>query len=193
MVDGSCYQEGVTPRHIALVVAAVAVLGLGVYLYVAVNSTSTAVANVRSRPPEEKPSPRDSTPETQTEKAPETGGGRPGGFVGKTLGTAVRPGATAGVERVPSSGIDPKSDEIMASANRAYDHGDFDEAIVIAKKVLANDPSNTRMLRIVVSASCLLDDAATAQKNYLLLPIGSQDRTDMRKRCDRYGVTFTES
>ncbi len=184
-----------TARHLVLVASAVGVLGLGVYLYIAVNSTSTAVANVRPRSPEA------SAPSSPAlaEDAPaptnpsETAGSRPSRarILSAVKDTAAPPSSLA-VEN-PGANIDIKKDEMMASANKAYDHGDFDEAIVIAKKVLANDPANTRMLRIMVSASCILDDAATAQKNYLLLPPGGNDRADMKRRCDRYGVTFTES
>jgi hypothetical protein len=191
--DGSCYVGSVTPRHIVLGIAAVAVLGLGVYLYVAVNSTSTAVANVPSRSPEAKTSPQEHG-DRPVAKAPEgKTTARPGGINNAVKSVATpASNATTAVER-PGANIDIKKDELMATANKAYDHGDFDEAIVVAKKVLSNDPGNTRMLRIMVSASCILDDAATAQKNYLLLPVGGNDRADMKRRCDRYGVTFTES
>ena len=169
-------------------------MGLGVYLYVAVNTPSTAVANVRPRSSEAKPPPQQ-TEDTAPAKSP---GVATQGRQGPTFNGAIRDAAAPAsnaetpAER-PGANIDIKKDELMASANKAYDHGDFDEAIVIAKKVLANDPANTRMLRIVVSASCILDDASTAQKNYLLLPIGGNDRADMKKRCDRYGVVFTET
>ncbi len=169
-------------------------MGLGVYLYVAVNTPSTAVANVRPRSPEAKPTPEehdDSTPAKTAEPAPQ---GRQGHKFNGAIRDVAAPATNTEtpLER-PGANIDIKKDELMASANKAYDHGDFDEAIVIAKKVLANDPANTRMLRIVVSASCILDDAPTAQKNYLALPIGGNDRADMKKRCDRYGVVFSET
>ena len=190
-----CYVEGVTPRHIALIVAAVAVLGVGLYLYIAVNSTSSAVANVRPRSPAE-PTPQDHEPPPYTPPPSrvEQDAARPRPTV--ALNDAVRDVAakpTLEMSVAPGAGIDLKKDEMMASANKAYDHGDFDEAMMIAKKVLSNDPTNARMLRIVISASCILDDAATAQKSYLLLPAGGNDRADMKRRCDRYGVTFTES
>lgn len=188
-----------TPRHIVLAVAAVAVLGLGVYLYVAVNSTTNAVANVRPRAPEAKASPQehepaDNAPPTKTptrvaENPP------PPTKVNKAVRDPAAP-FTASIDdpvQRPKATIDIQKDELMATANKAYDHGDFDEAMVIAKKVLADDPANTRMLRILVSSSCILDDAQTAQTNYLKLPIGGADRADMKKRCERYGVTFSES
>jgi hypothetical protein len=184
----------VTPRHIVLAVSAVAVLGLGVYLYVAVNSTSAAVANVRSRSPEAKATTQEDEPAAKTPERPGATADRPTHTFGGIRETTAAPAlnAEASVER-PGADIDIKKDELMSTANKAYDHGEFDEAITIAKKVLSNDPMNTRMNRIMVSSSCILDDAATAQKHYLLLPIGGNDRADMKKRCDRYGVTFTES
>src|SRR5687768_6599411 len=147
-----------------LVAAAVAVLGLGVYLYVAVNS-STAVANVRPRSPEPKPSPEEhakAEPATPA-KTPEGSPSRQGHKFNGAIRDAAAPAVTAEtpLER-PGANIDIKKDELMATANKAYDHGDFDEAIVVAKKVLSNDPANTRMLRIMVSSSCILDDAPTA-------------------------------
>jgi hypothetical protein len=182
----------VTPRHIALVFAAVAVLGVGVYLYVAVNSTSSAVANVRDRSPEVKASPREDKPEKVAAKTPEPRASRSRVNPVVRDAAATQVAATATAER-PGADIDIKKDEMMASANKAYDRGDFDEAMVMAKKVLSNDPANTRMLRIMVSASCILGDSSTAQSHYLTLPIGGNDRADMKKRCDRYGVTFNET
>ncbi len=173
-----------------------AVLGLGVYLYFAVNSTSTAVANVRPRAPEAKASPQDhETEPKRPPKPPE----RPtvttprAAKVNGAMRDAAAPMAnTVSAER-PGANIDIKKDEMMASANKAYDHGDSDEAMVIAKRVLSNDPTNTRMLRIMVSSSCILGDSSVAQQHYLALPAGGNDRADMKKRCDRYGVTFNES
>lgn len=186
-----------TARHIVLVASAVAVLGLGVYLYVAVNSTSTAVANVRPRSPAAPPPPppHDDAAAPPEAKAPEEMVVRPKVALGGALrdtAAPIDPGSAAMAVQ-PGAGIDLKKDELMASANKAYDHGEFDEAMTIAKKVLATDPSNTRMLRILVSASCILGDSAVAQQHYLALPPGGNDRADMKKRCDRYGVTFSES
>jgi hypothetical protein len=185
----------VTARHLVLVAAGLGVLGLGVYLYVAVNSTATATANVRPSAPEAKASPEENEESSPTKRSEDTPSRSNAKVLGAVKDSAVTTKSAAAIVEGPGPGahIDIKKDELMSTANKAYDHGDFDEAIVIAKKVLANDPANTRMLRIVVSASCILDDAATAQKNYLLLPIGGNDRADMKKRCDRYGVTFTES
>jgi hypothetical protein len=175
-----------------LVGLAVGVLGLGVYLYVEVSSTSTAVANVRPRA-ETKASPQKDSAEPAPTKGPEDAPHPLKSKIRAALGESRSTAPAPSIVERPGAHIDIKKDELMATANKAYDHGDFDEAIVIAKKVLSNDPANTRMLRIVISASCILGDSAIAQKSYLLLAIGGNDRADMKKRCDRYGVTFTES
>ncbi len=64
------------------------------------------------------------------------------------------------------------------------------EDVFIALKVLAKEPANVRMLRIVVSSSCIEGSAADAQKHYLSLPVS--DREQMKVRCERYGVTFND-
>lgn len=83
-----------------------------------------------------------------------------------------------------------KAGPLMDAANRAYDKGDYDEARQAAAKVLAQQPGNERMLRIMVSSACIEGDSADAQKYYNLLP--ARDRGAMRTRCDRYGVSFVE-
>ena len=99
----------------------------------------------------------------------------------------VQPPTTA---RISPTGPNPKLDAIMGEANRAYDHGDFDEAKQIAVKVLEKSPGNVRMIRIIVSSECIAGDAAEAQKYFAKLPV--EDRAQMRTRCDRYGVTLKD-
>ena len=84
----------------------------------------------------------------------------------------------------------PRLDAVMSEANKAYDHGEFDDAKVIALKVLAKDPTSVRMMRIVISAACIDGDGAEAQKHYVNLPAG--DREQMKVRCARYGISFNE-
>ena len=172
-----------------LAVAAVAVFGLGVYLYVAVNSPTDAVANVRPRSPGEAVTAE--VPAPEPDSAPATKPERQGRKSTIESGSRDSVAVTEPPPR-PGANIDIKKDELMSSANKAYDEGEFDEAIVIAKKVLTEDPANVRMLRIMVSSSCINDDAETARKNYLLLAANGNDRSDMRRRCERYGITFPE-
>jgi thioredoxin-like negative regulator of GroEL len=83
---------------------------------------------------------------------------------------------------------DPRFQMLLAEANKAYDRQDFDEARSIATRALAKDPTNTRMLRIMVSSHCIEGDSASAQTYYDKLP--EFDRQQMAKRCATYGVTF---
>lgn len=84
----------------------------------------------------------------------------------------------------------PKLDAVMAEANKAYDRGDLDDAKTIAGRVLARSPTNVRMLRIMVSVSCIEGDNAAAQTHYMNLP--PSDREQMQVRCARYGITFPD-
>ena len=84
----------------------------------------------------------------------------------------------------------PKLESLMDEANKAYDRGELDEAKSLATKALAKMPANSRMLRILVSAACQEGDSNEAQKHYNQLP--ASDRAQMKIRCERYGVTFTE-
>jgi hypothetical protein len=84
----------------------------------------------------------------------------------------------------------PKIDAIMDQANKHYDKGEWEDAKLIAAKVLAKQPNNIRMMRIMVSASCVDGDSGVAQKWYEQLP--KADREQMKVRCDKYGVTFKE-
>ena len=81
----------------------------------------------------------------------------------------------------------------MAEANKAYDHQDYDEAKELANRVLADDPGNVRMRRILVSTACMQGDAPEAQKQFDLLPTSGDARHVMRVRCKREGIVFTES
>ena len=85
----------------------------------------------------------------------------------------------------------PRWDAVLDEVNRSYDHGDFDEAKTQAITVLKHDPTNARMLRVAVSSSCILGDSGDAQTYYAKLT-SPRDREQMKTRCDRYGVTFTD-
>jgi hypothetical protein len=84
-----------------------------------------------------------------------------------------------------------KREADMIEANKAYDRGDTDEAREIAKRIVDAEPGNIRMLRILVSTSCLDGDAAAAKQYYATLPKG--DQAQMQTRCARYGVNFTDA
>ncbi len=182
-------------RHLALAVIAALVLAAGVYLFVEVRSSGadvtvpkaeTAVVTVHQQEPavaSAEPAPR------QAEATPHPS---PRGLSPKVTVTP----APAMDHDAPEPNIDemmkanPKLDAVMDQANKAYDRQDYEEARAIAGKVLAKQPGNVRMLRIMVSSSCIDGDTAIAQKYYPQLP--KFDRDQMKGRCDRYGVTLTD-
>jgi hypothetical protein len=186
----------VSSRALVLVGLAAAVLVAVVYLFVQVHA-GPAEAQI--------------APRSQTQAGPERGeevavtnptapGSTP--HMGKPLdrpmaASDIHPASlpAANSDDAPVLGdvpdkADPRFQMILAEANKAYDRGDFDEARAIANKVLAKDPKNVRMLRILVSSHCIEGDAVAAQTDYDKLP--ESDRMAMAKRCSTYGVTFKE-
>jgi thioredoxin-like negative regulator of GroEL len=85
---------------------------------------------------------------------------------------------------------EPAVDAVMDQANKAYDRGDFEQAKALASDVLAKLPGSVRMMRIMVSASCIEGDTTVAQRWFDKLP--PADREQMKIRCDRYEVSFRE-
>jgi hypothetical protein len=175
----------VPARHMVLVAMTGVVLVAGLYLFHAVHEVPEVSAAVPARhdspPPidESAPAARPTTTHVHatapTTAAPEIASDpQPGDDLDPTLGSAAN----------------PKLDAIMDQANKAYDHQDYEEAKSIAANVLAKAPTNTRMLRIMVSSSCLEGDQALAQQYYVQLP--KADRLQMKQRCDRAGIAFTE-
>jgi hypothetical protein len=185
-------------RHAVLSIGAVLVLGLGVYLFVEVRSqaeppamgprdTLTALATGA-------PSPQPARPVVAPPVAPhEVAVPRRSAPLSPVPPAAAPPGpaplASEPAQQEPEL-VGPKLDAVMDEANKAYDRGDFDEAKTIAARLLARYPSNVRMLRIMVSASCIDGDAQAAQAHYARLP--APDQAQMRTRCARYGVSFPD-
>jgi hypothetical protein len=83
----------------------------------------------------------------------------------------------------------PDFDAAMLEANKLYDRHNYEDARGLALKLLDKQPGTVRMLRVVVSSSCILGDGETAQKYWTQLP--DFDRGQMTTRCERFGVTFT--
>jgi hypothetical protein len=107
--------------------------------------------------------------------------------------TAASPPALA-ADPTPDPGselVGPTLDAAMAEANGAYDRGDFEDARMLAGRVLARYPTNVRMLRIMVSAACIEGDSAVALTHYAKL--AASDQAQMKVRCARYGVTFPDN
>ncbi|MEO7094935.1 MAG: hypothetical protein ABI175_16875 [Polyangiales bacterium] len=187
-----------TPRHLVLVVSSAAVLAMGLYLWREVSATP---APVESSKPEKHPIKVTEDTAPEPEKEPDQVAAVPEVKRPVRDATPIKaPPPPTNTEAPTLTGSDPiaeelakpnaKLDSVMAEANKAYDHGDFDEAKGIALKVLAKDPTNVRMLRIAVSASCIDGDSTEAQRHYTLLP--GPDREAMKIRCGRYGINFTD-
>lgn len=175
-----------TLRHIALTVAAFAVLGLAVYLFFEVRAAPATTVPL-TRAPVATTGPERDTPEPppiqrDTVAAPVRDVVRAPAVTQSNSDTPIHTPTLANPEDAG------RLDAIMAEANKAYDRAEYDEARQIAARVLAKEPTNVRMLRIMVSAACIDGDAADAQKHYAMLPSG--DKAQMKTRCDRYGITF---
>ena len=195
----ACYFPVVSSRSLVLVGLALAVLAAGVYLFIEVRSTpaeaQVAPSQVRTRPAA---SPEHDEAAVTQPTEPGTGPhmGKPLDrpmAAGEVRPTAALPpsqdGTTPALADVPDK-ADPRYQMVLAEANKAYDRQDFDEARSIATKILAKDPTNIRMLRIMVSANCIEGDSVAAQTYYEKLP--EFDRQQMTKRCSTYGVAFKE-
>jgi len=184
----------VSPKNLVLVAAAVAVMAMGVYLFIQVRSTPAQAEVSVAQPSATRTSPApDRSAPSPTPLPPSQGGAptpRPEGRPISVGNSTVEPQAMAG----PSDDqrANPKLDSMMELANKAYDSQDFDQATAIAGKVLSKDPTNVRMLRIMVSANCIGGDSALAQQYYEKLPPKSTDRDQMKLRCDRYQVTLKD-
>jgi hypothetical protein len=184
----------VSVRHILLGAAAIAVLGMGVYLFLEVRSGSAQ--GVATAPPVAPARVAGSAaPPPAAETAPETSA-RSAKVAPNVPMKRSDPAPSLESHEEPTTAsadegkANPKLDSIMDQANKAYDRQDFDEAKAIAGKVLSKMPTNVRMLRIMVSSSCIDGDVAVAQKYFPALP--KFDRDQLKARCDRYGVTLTD-
>lgn len=83
-------------------------------------------------------------------------------------------------------GQDETLEERMDLANRRYNSRDYEGAIEQALSILAQHPDNVRMLRVIVSSSCLTGDEDMARKYYPKLPEKAQ--RIMRVRCGRNDI-----
>ena len=190
------FRKAVTVRHSLLAAGAVLVLGMVIYLVREVSRTPSAAQADRSQAPT--PVAHDTTPAASSDAASRTARIATNDTTPPPPDRTPPPDRMAPIEevqppetaRIMPTGPNPKLDAIMGEANRAYDHGEFDEAKQIAVKVLEKAPGNVRMLRIIVSSECIAGDSAEAQKYFAQLPV--DDRAQMRTRCDRYGVTLKD-
>jgi hypothetical protein len=193
-------------RHAALAAFGAAVLGFAIYLLVQVNAAAAhvsapdpadrvdhpaQVATVSPPAADPPPPPKPPSPPREGRAGPFKLDIHPHETATAAPAPALPPGAAAPGGGNGGSADKATLDGAMRDANKAYDGGDWDEARADAEKILAQQPGNTRMLRIVVSVACLDGDQTAAQKAYDLLP--AADRTQMKTRCARSGVTFSDS
>jgi hypothetical protein len=178
----------------------VLVLGLGVYLFIEVRAQPASPNIVRtSEPPPLAENEALATPGPPVPPPPAASPAPAGRRVFRdpsmtALAAAPSSPVTRGVaigsaaSETDAALVGPKLDTVMDEANKAYDRGDFEDAKQVASRVLAKFPGNVRMLRIMVSASCIDGDVAVAQAHYGRLP--PPDQEQMKVRCARYGVAF---
>ncbi|KAB2908180.1 MAG: hypothetical protein F9K40_04545 [Kofleriaceae bacterium] len=182
--------------------AALVAIG-GVYLLIEVKKSGAAppsdvaVAQAAARPERGSSSDTDSTGRAPRIEDLNAGGFTRGGDkakapspteVDRRLAEKLRRDSTPGTE-VEDPALNPDLDAAMLQANKLYDRHSYDDARQLALKLLDRQPGTVRMLRVVVSSSCILGDAEMAQKYWLQLP--DFDRGQMSTRCERFGVTFT--
>lgn len=91
-------------------------------------------------------------------------------------------------EDEPSNEVDLKSK--MDDANRLYDRADYEGARDAAVELLSSEPNNVRMMRIIVSSSCIMGDEEVATRHFSDLP--ARDQRQMARRCKRYGIEFDD-
>lgn len=175
------------------------VLGLGVYLFVEVRAQSVPPPQV-DRAPRPAPVVPHATPTAPAPIEP-TAPDRPVSTAKLVLPhppsapADAAPGPAPALATGAAPEADPalagaKLDAVMAEANKAYDRGDYDEAKQLAVRLLAQLPTNVRMMRIMVSASCIDGDSAVALTYYPKLP--PVDQEQMKVRCARYGIVFPD-
>ena len=173
----------VVGRYFVLAIGAAAVLGVGVYLFLQVRAPASPPTVIVPVP---RVGPRDVPQAAAPPSAPEAPESAP------PAGSARPAPIDAAAEPPPAFAMTDRELEVgMANANRAYDHGDYDEARQLAGQVLLRQPSNARMLRIMVSSLCIEGDANAAQASVAQLPAADQEQ--MKVRCQRYGINLTVS
>ena len=201
-------------RYITLCAAAAFVLAICVYLFIQVHASPARADGGSSHhvdPPAASVASRAAAPVLAADPAPDSPAPTPSQRVAAleihrpVLAPSLPPAGEGDVNPVPADvparptvrvngasakAANPKLDALMQQATKAYDKGETDDAREIAKQALAESPGNIRMLRILVSTACMDSDAAGAKQYYAQLP--ANDQAQMRTRCDRYGVSFTD-
>lgn len=186
------------PRAVVLSASLAVVLGASVYLFVQVHAAPAApspgkIADARAqpiaRPVTDTSDPWGAAPLSPRAREEATKANLPPPGQPEPSEPTAPPVLMEGV--TPNPTIDPDQPKIdgQDEANRLFDRGDYDESQKQAVKMLATDPGNARMLRIVVSSACFMGDADKAQKYWGQLT-EERDRAQMQVRCSRYGIQF---
>lgn len=124
------------------------------------------------------PRPKTSTSKTSSSKTSDTG----------NTTSAAQPFTAPPPLPDKEDKVDEKAQ--MDDANRLYDRADYEGSREAALELLAQNPDNVRMTRIVVSSSCIMGDEEVATKHYSDLP--ARDQRQMARRCKRYGIEFDD-
>jgi hypothetical protein len=180
-------------RHVLLGMLAALVVVAGVYLFIEVRATSAGVTP--AAPHVEATAPPPSVAGDSARAGDHRFTPKMGGMSAAPPPPVVSPGSAQEEESTDDTiaaleRANPKLDAIMDQANKHYDRGEFEDAKAIAGKVLTKQPTNIRMMRILVSSSCVDGDQAVAQKWFEQLP--KADREQMKVRCAKYQVTFKD-
>jgi hypothetical protein len=80
--------------------------------------------------------------------------------------------------------------ERLLEANRLYDRGDYDGARQMATKLLGEAPGNVKLVRVVVSSSCIMGDGDVARKYAAQLP--ATDLEQMVDRCSKFEIALKQ-
>jgi hypothetical protein len=188
-------------RAILLTAAAALVALGGIYLLVQVRASgasapsATAVAeaaarHARTAPPNTRHDEGPGIP--RPDRTPDAGSAKRGRFAKPDIaafggGTFnARPGGETADPPAVADDANPDFEIAMSETNKLYDRQQFDEARTMALKLLEKKPGTVRMLRVVVSSSCVLGDEATAKKYAGELP--EADRDQMATRCERFDI-----
>lgn len=187
-------------RTILFAAAGVVIVGMLVFLAIEVRRGGSSGADggtsagesgrgnaaAKRSPPAPRPDRADPDEEGLEPAAPPRVGMRPppGGISAVPLGGPRAAGSTMAPPVASSNGA-PAQDERTAEVSAAYDRGDYQAAQEKALAVLADSPRNIKMLRVVVSTSCMFGEMDRARELNARLP--KKDQEDMKKRCKRFG------
>jgi hypothetical protein len=92
--------------------------------------------------------------------------------------------------RVPTDAHEADVEDIVSRALQAYDRGDLEAARAAGLEVLAREPRDLRILRLLVDIACIEGEQTEAQAHFSALP--DRDRVDLVPKCQRYGITLDE-